>query len=156
MFHMSSTCVQYPCLQFSLFFACIKFGCIVSKSCMVTNGLARLWQLLEGGLEKCEWEFVEAVYKLALKPPPMPSLFVSTVPGLGPLHRLQVALLAQLVFPQPGQVQSPSENNPAERSSFLQTSMATLIRKVWLVTFGFLGRTGFDRVLKTKFVQFLI
>lgn len=50
--------------------------------------------------------------RLTLNPPPRPSLFVSTVPGLGPLHKLQVARRAQLVFPHPGQVQSPSEKRP--------------------------------------------
>lgn len=48
-----------------------------------------------------------------LKPPALPSRLVSTVPGLGWLHMLQVLRLAQLVLPQPLQVQSPSLNMPA-------------------------------------------
>ena len=48
-----------------------------------------------------------------LKPPAVPSLFTSTVPGFGVLHMLQVLRRAQLVLPQPLQVQSPAANIPA-------------------------------------------
>ncbi len=48
-----------------------------------------------------------------LKPPAVPSLFTSTVPGFGVLHMLQVLRRAQLVLPQPLQVQSPAANMPA-------------------------------------------
>lgn len=48
-----------------------------------------------------------------LKPPALPSLLTSTVPGFGVLHMLQVLRRAQLVFPQPLHVQSPGANIPA-------------------------------------------
>ncbi len=48
-----------------------------------------------------------------LKPPAVPSLLTSTVPGFGVLHMLQVFRRAQLVFPQPLHVQSPGANMPA-------------------------------------------
>jgi hypothetical protein len=47
-----------------------------------------------------------------LKPPALPSLLTSTVPGFGVLHMLQVLRRAQLVFPQPLHVQSPGANIP--------------------------------------------
>jgi hypothetical protein len=50
----------------------------------------------------------------ALKPPALPSRLVSTVPGLGWLHMLQVLRRAQLVLPQPLQVQSPSAKMPVQ------------------------------------------
>ena len=50
-----------------------------------------------------------------LKPPALPSLLTSTVPGFGVLHMLQVLRRAQLVFPQPLHVQSPGANIPAPR-----------------------------------------
>lgn len=46
---------------------------------------------------------------------PAPSRLVSNVPGLGPLHWLQVERRAQLTLPQPVQVQSPGANLPAGR-----------------------------------------
>jgi len=49
-----------------------------------------------------------------LKPPPVPSLLVSTVPGFGVLHWLQEFLRAQLRLPQPGHVQSSGANKPAD------------------------------------------
>ena len=52
-----------------------------------------------------------------LKPPALPSRFVSTVPGLGPLHMLQVLRRAQLVLPQPLHVQSPSANRPGAQAT---------------------------------------
>ena len=54
-----------------------------------------------------------------LKPPPWPSRLVSTVPGLGVLHMLHAPRRAQLVLPQPGQVQSPSLNMPAHGGGWL-------------------------------------
>ena len=48
-----------------------------------------------------------------LKPPPVPSRLVSTVPGFGVLHWLHVLRRAQLRLAQPGQVQSSGENKPA-------------------------------------------
>lgn len=54
-----------------------------------------------------------------LKPPPVPSRFVSTVPGLGVLHWLQVFRRAQLRLAQPGHVQSSGENKPAYRADLV-------------------------------------
>lgn len=55
-----------------------------------------------------------------LKPPAVPSLLTSTVPGFGVLHMLQVFRRAQLVFPQPLHVQSPAANMPAPPSRELK------------------------------------
>ncbi len=52
-----------------------------------------------------------------LKPPALPSRLVSTVPGFGWLHMLQVLRLAQFVLPQPLHVQSPSANMPVSHQS---------------------------------------
>ncbi len=62
-----------------------------------------------------------------LKPPAVPSLLTSTVPGFGVLHMLQVFRRAQLVFPQPLHVQSPGANMPAQT----QHSSGTLHQSIW-------------------------
>ncbi len=49
----------------------------------------------------------------SLKPPAVPSLRVSTVPGLGVLHMLHCARRAQFMLPQPGHIQSSGANMPA-------------------------------------------
>ena len=60
-----------------------------------------------------------------LKPPALPCLLVSTVPGLAVWHMLQSLRRAQFMFPHEGHAQSSGANIPARHSQVDHTGVRT-------------------------------